>query len=400
MSQMDFETYVGETMNEQRHGFGKLYCNSFKSENGKIEVTTRTLLYQGQWEAGKRQGFGTSYHIIGLPVYRGEWKDDMFHGWGRKYEFDGSWTEGYWESGQPKHNTMKYVDGYAPFDLNHSWEDFTLTEPDTYACPDSGVYKGDWENGRPHGHGRYVCANHALYEGDWVDGLPNGKGTFYNPNSTIDYCGEVKNGMNHGYGISFFSDRSYYEGTWDNDCASGYGLFMKPYGEVITDPNDPSASMWIPASWYIGEIKDNQADGQGCIFILDPDPNDITDAQGSTGNWKAAQTNEKLHAILDYKGNRQYLWYEGQVKNGDPHGEGTFFDANGQRRFSGQVMGSIEPSGLTFGSVPKWTDDSSDKNAAPWVDRNWDRIMKLGYGKFYTGHGHLWYEGSMENKVL
>lgn len=68
------------------------------------------------------------------------------------------------------------------------------------------------------------------------------------------------------------------------------------------------------------------------------------------------------------------------------------------RRFYGEVKASIEPTGIMFGHISKWSDDI-DKKVPLWQDVRWKGILKLGYGTFYTKSGDVWFEGTMEEHV-
>ena len=53
-----------------------------------------------------------------------------------------------------------------------------------------GVYKGNFKDGKKHGHGTYkYLKNDIRYEGEYRDGLKCGPGTIYNHDDTVAYSG-------------------------------------------------------------------------------------------------------------------------------------------------------------------------------------------------------------------
>jgi hypothetical protein len=64
---------------------------------------------------------------------------------------------------------------------------------------DGAYYKGDIENGSPHGFGLMKWANGSTYEGNWVNAQITGVGVF-NWIDGSSYSGEFLNGLMHGKG--------------------------------------------------------------------------------------------------------------------------------------------------------------------------------------------------------
>jgi len=63
-------------------------------ENGK-------LMYEGEWQDGKRHGQGKGYDENGTLRYEGELQDGMAHGKGKEYDENGTLMhEGAWQDGK------------------------------------------------------------------------------------------------------------------------------------------------------------------------------------------------------------------------------------------------------------------------------------------------------------
>jgi hypothetical protein len=131
--------YVGEFVNNWRHGYGKL-----EFANGDV--------YEGQWIDGKKNGHGKYTHDDG-SVYEGEWTDGNEHGQGRYTYASGNVYEGQFIDGR-KNGHGKY----------------------TYA--DGDVYEGNFKDDNYNGRGQYTHSDGALYDGDWIDDDQHGTGRY------------------------------------------------------------------------------------------------------------------------------------------------------------------------------------------------------------------------------
>jgi len=75
-------------------------------------------------------------------------------------------------------------------------------------------YKGDVENGKPHGLGLIIFPDGAKYSGEWKNGKANGQGTFISPNGE-QYQGGWFENRKHGFGESILADGFTFVGEWD-----------------------------------------------------------------------------------------------------------------------------------------------------------------------------------------
>ncbi|XP_067634980.1 MORN repeat-containing protein 3-like [Eurosta solidaginis] len=148
-------TYKGYWLRNQHHRYG-------------VKGTKKQLIYDGQWQNGKRHGYGTMR--IRLPngtagrLYIGEWRDDMKWGEGKQF-FDNGVYYGWWERNR-RHG------------------------PGVMWYNNDSIYIGQWAADVKHGVGVFFYANGNRYEGHYARGLKNGEGTFYHM-----HTGQIQKGM-------------------------------------------------------------------------------------------------------------------------------------------------------------------------------------------------------------
>lgn len=65
----------------------------------------------------------------------------------------------------------------------------------------TGIYKGEFIEGKKHGYGVYEFKNGLKYKGEYRGGVREGKGALYNPSNKIAYEGEFSKGLPHGNGF-------------------------------------------------------------------------------------------------------------------------------------------------------------------------------------------------------
>jgi hypothetical protein len=159
--------YIGE-VNDENQADG----------NGTLFACNREVLYKGEWQDGKKQGYGTFYYTYcikkegGLVVhyysgtrYEGEWRNDKRNGQGTHYFSDGGRYEGQFRNDKMNGRGTLYY-------------------------PDGSEYDGNWLDNTMNGHGVYYFADGGRYVGEWKDGKKQGVGTLYSLNGTVIYRGE------------------------------------------------------------------------------------------------------------------------------------------------------------------------------------------------------------------
>ena len=227
--------------------------------------------YVGSFKEGRIDGTGILYFSNG-DVYDGEWR-------------------GYYREGKGK---LKFADG--------------------------STYIGEFEKSLFNGKGIMTYINGDSYEGDWKDNRSDGVGrySFYFGDK---YEGEFQDGNFHGDGVYYFKDGSRFKGTWIDNRKHGEGL------SILVDGSESVTH------WEHGELVEEQWDDfketiKEDIASSAPQPsadmNDLTDCSH-------VHCKSGLGYFSYHDGSR----YEGEFKNGLPHGNGRCFYANGDRYVGG-----------------------------------------------------------------
>ncbi|XP_066245982.1 MORN repeat-containing protein 3-like [Euwallacea similis] len=154
----------------------------------------------------KRNGFR---HVIFNALgdkYIGEWKNDKKAGKGVIITRNGKLYEGDMEN--------NYRHGFGVLAQR-------TPSTDVYSLR----YRGDWKNGKMHGHGLRIYPDGSYYIGEFRSGKRQGHGQQWYPDGAY-FDGEFKNDVREGLGILIRSDGNRYEGEWYNDLKHGKGRFV------------------------------------------------------------------------------------------------------------------------------------------------------------------------------
>lgn len=91
------------------------------------------------------------------------------------------------------------------------------------------TYSGDWRGGVMHGTGIMTWPSGKKYEGQWQDNVQEGRGIMFYPNGNI-YEGTFHHGVRHGQGILRQPNGGYFEGRFENDQLSERMTFVDSQG--------------------------------------------------------------------------------------------------------------------------------------------------------------------------
>lgn len=196
------------------------YVNGLPEGHGKVIAGNSE--YVGNWQKGKKDGYGVYLHYEG-DRYEGEWKQDKYNGFGKLFKLDGGVFEGHFE--------MNQIQGKGKFISNTNM-----------------VYDGDWVLGQKEGYGTETFPNGYKYEGNWKNDLKDGFGTLFNPNE-FTYVGEFKEGKQHGKGSQTLENGIEYRGDHVEGVPNGYGVIYSPDGDI-----------------YKGYLKQGNLHGDGEVF--------------------------------------------------------------------------------------------------------------------------------------
>ncbi len=114
-----------------------------------------------------------------------------------------------------------------------------LNSNSTYVFPNGAVYKGEFRNGKFHGHGTYTELDGSKYTnkyigeyiGEFKNGQINGDAT-YNGIDGTKYIGKFKNSKFHGQGTLIEPDGTKYIGEFKNGYFHGNGIRTSAKGYI------------------------------------------------------------------------------------------------------------------------------------------------------------------------
>ncbi|CAD8082050.1 unnamed protein product [Paramecium primaurelia] len=132
----DGSSYVGETYNQLRDGFGRYQF----AEGG---------YYEGQWKQNKMHGYGTLFYGVGQKAYEGQFENDQFSGFGTLYNKE-------------------------PTKLNTSFDCSNFDLIGNYWVKYVGNFKNDLKDGQ----GALYLSNNECYKGEFFQDYVDGHGTF------------------------------------------------------------------------------------------------------------------------------------------------------------------------------------------------------------------------------
>jgi hypothetical protein len=192
-------------------------------------------VYEGEWKAGKMDGFGIQLFKTGA-VYVGEFVAGERKGKGKHTWLLGDVYEGDWNYGQPHgRGTKKWPGGDV---YEGEWELGHRKGHGVYTWPSGHRYEGGWKDKLQDGHGVYSWKDGRVYDGGWKDGEKDGQGTYKWPNGCL-YVGAWKAGRRHGQGTMRWEDGSSYSGRWEDDRRSmnpDHGVYSGANGQQLGQP--------------------------------------------------------------------------------------------------------------------------------------------------------------------
>ena len=301
--------------------------------------------YVGQFKDGKRHGYG-SYQFASGDRYEGEYKDGRRDGYG-SYQFKkGDRYVGYFHKG-------KY----------HRWGAYFFANGDKYF--------GQYENGSRNGKGTLACANGERYEG------------------------EFKDGKRHGLGRCTFENGDRYAGSWKNNDPDGWGTYYYFRKEGIrkenngATPQNPSIKDPVAVDHSQNNLSQETREAllSGDAFLaeaLQLEQNTATNPSNvplvaSLPPLRSTDGDEPLTPTLrELPGGDSYV---GQLRDGQPHGQGAYLFSDGERYVGDFLHGRHHGQGLLV--LP-----DGSRYLGEWKDG-----QRHGYGVLYDPEGHVAKEG-------
>ena len=133
--------------------------------------------------------------------------------------------------------------------------------------PDGRTYRGEWLDGKPHGHGEETLPTGERYRGEWREGRRHGKGELTLPDGSR-FVGDFVNGVREGSGTLNAED-GVYIGQWLGDVPHGPGVFAAPDGEryegdwQLGERSGYGRHVTAEGVFYEGDWHDDQPHGFG-----------------------------------------------------------------------------------------------------------------------------------------
>ncbi len=204
--------------------------------------------------------------------------------------------------------------------LNGTIFDFGILTYSENDFRDEIEYKGQFEDGFPHGIGEMKYRDETTFQGMLVKGKPQGFGTknfidgskyegiFQNGNlldfgilsysqndieGKKEYRGQLRNGELNGVGVLKYKDGSVYKGSFENGKLHGVGILFFKNSEGKEQ--------------YEGQFQNNQPDGIGTLKFKNRAMFQGAFSQGKITNY----------GVFTYplNTNTEILYYRGQISN-------------------------------------------------------------------------------------
>ena len=221
---------------------GDLYEGQFAkgSPNGYGTIRYKSIQdlekYSGNWENGKRSGFG-ALTMGDQSVLEGHWDQDSLK-YGEFRDASGNISYGKWQNNQLDEGNLFLFNGdqfTGVFNKDGTYDYGTLS------TANGVIYFGEFENGLFHGSGVLIDEEGIQYTGEFAEGVKSGMGILKDLDGSI-YSGEFFGGLPHGQGRQSDLSGVTYVGSWE---------FGKKQGSGVLDFNDGTS--------FVGEFEDGLA---------------------------------------------------------------------------------------------------------------------------------------------
>lgn len=247
----------------------------------------------------------------------------------------------------------------------------------------NGTYRGSADDGRAHGHGRLSLDDGGSYVGDWARGKQHGQGLAIDADGDR-HEGGFADGRPHGAGTGWSPEGGSFTGVWE-----GGHPVEGTYGDDDPDPwaaqdagapgpGDPNAGVPAEAAMrcrldiggelldWSGPCRDGMATGNGSATAPD----------GATYVGSALNGRPDGFGTVEDSGR----YYQGEYRNGVPHGSGIVRGPDGQYRQAEfrdgyQHDDSMPVAGAAAGDPwADWEDEAATGvqgpagGADPWTD--------------------------------
>jgi hypothetical protein len=135
-------------------------------------------------------------------------------------------------------------------------------------------YRGELQDGVPHGRGVLSIGDQQEITSDFMFGLPFGS-ALLRSSLGVDYVGQLENYKRHGLGTLIFPDGSCYDSQWENDRSVGVGVHYYANGDrfecvgISELKNGFGSYHHANGIKYTGYWKDDLQHGRGILEYPD-----------------------------------------------------------------------------------------------------------------------------------
>ena len=140
------------------------------------------------------------------------------------------------------------------------------------------------------------------------------------------YTGEWSNDMRDGYGVQIWSNQSKYEGEWKRDQRNGFGVHWIPLPRDPRHAAQQASKRKDDVTWIYDkngqQLSSHTSENVSALLRI----RDDLCAQHKTGKRKGSKSAQSM---------RLHKQYEGEWRDDEKHGKGTFYYQNGNK-FEGQ----------------------------------------------------------------
>ena len=145
-------------------------------------------------------GFGV--YTYEFSSYCGDWENGKKHGWGEYKHNNGSSYFGEYMCGK-KHGfgVCTFPDGSV---YTGEWKEGIMVGPASYKYPDNMTFIGLFKDNKKIGKGIYTCPDNSFYQGELLNGMNKHGMVVDEPADGCHYVGCLVDGERHGLGIYFY----------------------------------------------------------------------------------------------------------------------------------------------------------------------------------------------------
>lgn len=205
----DGSVYYGQYNKGKRHGFG-------------YEVMKDGSLYSGYWSFDYRCWVGRFILPTGECI-SGEIKKGKISGSAECETPEGLIRTGHWEDSK-LNGIANEIDPIAKTHYRGEMKNGVKHGRGVLKFSDGSEYNGEFVDSKMTGKGKKTWADNRVYDGDWVDGKMEGQGTFTWEDGKR-YRGAYHQNKKHGYGELYYTNGDVYKGEWVNGTQNGPGEY-------------------------------------------------------------------------------------------------------------------------------------------------------------------------------